>query len=457
MNPLRRGAAALVRLWGRTRRWPAIAAVYARIPVSWKMRVAQRLLRLATGANAWRVPPAPQAAMQPVTPAPCDDGYRDAVGVNLYGYVRGEFGLAESVRLFAQGLAQAGYPFSLLDFERPLPSRARDLRFANWLAQRGEHPVSVYFVNPDQMLLSRAHFAAQRAAGRYLIGYWYWELEKFPDAWHGALDLVDEVWVASEFVRRSIAAETGKPVLLMPLPIALPAVASDRQRFGLPRDRTVFLFAFDQHSYVQRKNPQALIAAFREAFPAGRRDVQLLIKTLNAEKVPVAHLDLLDAARGDPRIVIRDGHLGRDDTYGLIASVDAWVSLHRSEGFGLGLAEAMALGKPVIATAWSGNMDFMSEREAMLVDYRLVPVPPDAYLHWRGQRWAEPDITHAARHLRALADDPLTAQALGAAAAARIGRQYARSVCTAAVIERLQWLGTNQLAGTQPAPRTPRT
>ncbi len=442
MSVLQSAAAMLLRLLTRARRFAPVAALYALFPAAWKLCISRRLLHTAVGKQGG-IPDAlneiPRNDNAPDLPPLRIDPRHAEKGVNLCGYVRGELGLGESVRGFARALAESGYPFSLVDYEAPARAYAGDHSLDHWLAPQERHPLSVCFINPDQMLLNRAHFEAQKYAGRYLICYWFWELEHFPDQWRSALDLVDEVWVASEFVRRSVAAATSKPVMLMPMPVDVGTpLAANRQRFGLPADQFVFLFTFDYHSYPQRKNPEGVIAAFRAAFPRDRKDVHLLIKTLNADRLPDAHLRVIGAAAADPRIVVSDTHLARAQTLALIACADAYVSLHRSEGFGLGMAEAMALGKPVIATGYSGNVDFMSEREAYLVDFSLVDVAPNAYPHWQGQHWAEPDIAQAARHLRALANDPAAATALGAAAASRIRRQYAPSICASTVIDRLQ-------------------
>ncbi|MDQ2972513.1 MAG: glycosyltransferase [Pseudomonadota bacterium] len=441
MTVLRSAAATLLRLLTGARRLAPIAALFALFPAEWKLRVSRCLLRTAVGRGSIAAASGatPGDDKEPDLPLPRVDARHAGKGVNLCGYVRGELGLGESVRAFAKALAQSGYPFSLVDYGVPTHANADDHSLDHWLASNVEYPLSVYFVNPDQMLLNRAHFEAQKRVGRYLIGYWFWELERFPAAWHDAFDLVDEVWVASEFVCCCVAAATDKPVTLMPMPIDFSSpVAIDRHRFGIPADKFVFLFTFDYHSYPQRKNPEGVIAAFRAAFPRDRKDVHLLIKTLNADRLPDAHLRVVTATAADPRIVASDAHLTREQTSALLGCADAYVSLHRSEGFGLGAAEAMGLGKPVIATGYSGNMDFMSERDARLVDFTLVDVAANAYPHWQGQQWAQPDIAQAARRMRALADDPSAAAALGAAASMRIRRQYAPSICAAAVIDRLQ-------------------
>lgn len=453
MNVWRSGAAAILRFITYARRWRLAAAVYARLPASWKVRISRRLLRSAVGID--QVAAVESNVLSIAAPRRNLEPRFAGQGVNLCGHVRGEFGLGESVRLFARSFAEAGFPFSLLNFELPIPAGESDRSLDGWLSMSGEHAVSVYFVNPDQMLRACDSVKLQKRQGRYLIGYWFWELERFPAGWLAALELVDEVWVASSFVQRAVSTVTQKPVLRMPLPIDLPAIQPNREKFGLPADKFVFLFTFDYHSYPQRKNPEAVIAAFQAAFPLERNDVRLLIKTVNAERVADAHLRLVGAARGDPRIQFRDERLRRDEMYRLIESADAYVSLHRSEGFGLGMAEAMYFGKPVVATCYSGNLDFMSEDEACLVDCTMVEVPAEAYPHWQGQQWAQPDVGHAAAHMRRMADDPAAARVLGAAAAARIRRQYAAPACGSAAISRLQAITASRVPST--IPRTPRS
>ncbi|HET6912123.1 MAG TPA: glycosyltransferase [Rhodanobacteraceae bacterium] len=452
MNGWRSGAAAILRFITYARRWRMVAAVYARLPAPWKVSVSRRLLRSAIGVD--QIAEA-ESNMPPVAaPRRHLDPRFAGQGVNLCGHVRSEFGLGECVRLFARTFAEAGFPFSLLNFELPIPAGESDRSLDSWLSASAEHAASVYFINPDQMLRARDELTLQKRQGRYLIGYWFWELEHFPAPWIDALELVDEVWVASSFVQRAVSAVTQKPVMRMPLPVDLPSIKPDREKFGLGAGKFVFLFTFDYHSYRQRKNPEAVIAAFQAAFPLERDDVRLLIKTVNAERVADAHLRLVGAARGDPRIQFRDEHLRRDEMYRLIASADAYVSLHRSEGFGLGMAEAMYFGKPVVATRYSGNLDFMADDVACLVDCTMVEVPPEAYPHWRGQQWARPDLQHAATHMRRLADDPVASRALGAAAAARIRRQYAAPARGSAAISRLQAITVPRAA---PAiPGTPR-
>ena len=276
-------------------------------------------------------------------------------------------------------------------------------------------------VNADQTPGTLGSLGPDITDGHYTIGYWHWELARFPRAWSHAIDLVDEIWTASEFVARAVRAATRKPVRVVPLPVDVRlARPYTRAEFGLPEDRFVFLFTLDFHSFLARKNPAGLVAAFRAAFPPGDERVALVIKTTNGHDRPADVGLLRDAIGGDERIQLRDGYLSRADVFGLESVADAYVSLHRSEGFGLGLAESMFLGKPVIATAYSGNLEFMTPANSCLVGYRLVDVGDGEYPHPEGQVWADPDLGHAADLMRRLVDDQDHAASLGRRAAADV-------------------------------------
>jgi glycosyltransferase involved in cell wall biosynthesis len=175
---------------------------------------------------------------------------------------------------------------------------------------------------------------------------------------------------------------------------------------GLPDERFLFLFSFDFNSFIVRKNPEACIAAFRQAFGSTRRDVGLVIKSINGPRQPEKLRAMRELIGGDDRIVIVDGFFSRDQVSGLQSVADAYVSLHRAEGLGLGLAESMYQGKPVIGTRYSGNLEFMDDDNSCLVDCTLVPVRKGEYLYYDERfRWADPDVEHAAHWMRRLVDD----------------------------------------------------
>jgi glycosyltransferase involved in cell wall biosynthesis len=182
-------------------------------------------------------------------------------------------------------------------------------------------------------------------------------------------------------------------------------VKYNRDYFQLPKSKFCFIFSYDLYSYSARKNPEAVLAAFTKAFSQDDDRVRLVIKVNHADKNPKDYELLLNMAQIDPRILLITNTLSRDEMYGLLNSGDCYVSLHRAEGFGLGLAESMFLGKPVIGTAYSGNMDFMSSENSCLVDFKIIPVSKDAYPYWKGQWWADPNIETAALHMKRLVND----------------------------------------------------
>jgi len=362
-------------------------------------------------------------------------------GVNLLGYARGEFGVAENVRSYARALREAAYPFLIFDLDAGEISRQQDRSMERHFSDTLRYPSSIFFINAEQTQIAHSVLGRAVYSGRYNIGFWAWELEKFPHEWQGAFRFVDEVWVPSGFVRDAIGSATGKPVLCMPTPVEFEVPQGmDRMHFGLPRDAFVFLFSYDFNSFVSRKNPEAVIAAFRQAFADGVESVRLLVKSTNGDRFPERLEKLRVAAGDDLRIEMRDGFLSRKEMSGLQNAVDGYISLHRAEGFGLGMAECMYLGKPVIATGYSGNMDFMDGENSLLVDYRMTPLHEGNYMNWRGQQWADPDVAHAARLMRQVFDDRELAHRVGANAAASIRRTHSRAVCGFAMVERLRVL-----------------
>jgi hypothetical protein len=212
------------------------------------------------------------------------------------------------------------------------------------------------------------------------------------------------------------------------------------------RDREcVFLFVFDVHSHLARKNPAAVIAAFRRAFPEGG-DARLVLKSVNAAADPEGYAELLELASG-ARIDFHDGYWSASDVRDLFAACDVYVSLHRSEGTGLTIAEAMGAGKPVIATDWSGNTDFADAGNSYPVGYELTSVGCNVGPYRQGETWAEPDIAHAAAQMRAVVDDPATAAYRGAAAQRRIERDYSASAIAGIVRARLDVIASRHLLG----------
>jgi glycosyltransferase involved in cell wall biosynthesis len=281
----------------------------------------------------------------------------------------------------------------------------------------GEHAVHVDLlcVNPEHLpLLGEAQ---EDETPSYRIAHWAWETDVVPEQWQAAFADVDEVWAISRYVAENLGRAGTVPVVVVPLPVTRPAVAPGAPLPpGIPADRFAFVFAFDFFSVFERKNPLAVVEAFKRAFEPGEGPV-LVLKTHNSDARPEPRERLRHAIGDRPDIVWVDRGFSEDEMAALFARADAYVSLHRSEGFGLTLAEAMALGKPVIATDYSGNTDFMTRQNSWLVDYELVPVGPDAEHYPPDGTWAEPSVEHAAAAMREVYEDRDEARRRGERAA----------------------------------------
>jgi glycosyltransferase involved in cell wall biosynthesis len=332
-------------------------------------------------------------------------------GVNVAGYVAAESGMGEGVRGVLRALERAGIPASVQNLELGVVSRMEDRSFGAASAVF-DYDVNLLFVNADQVPHVAAHLGHERFRRKVNVGFWLWELEEFPRRWLSSFDPFHEIWTPSSFCLDAIASASPIPVRRVGLPVDFePPAAVDRARLDLPADRFVFLFVFDFLSHFERKNPVGLVRAFKRAFaPDG--GARLVLKTINASFNPAGEARLREEAAGWP-VEIRDGYLGKDEVHALMAAADAYVSLHRSEGFGLTLAEAMRLGKPVIATDYSGPTDFMRLDNSYPVRYRLVELERDEGPYERGNRWAEPDLEHAAELMRRVAADPEEARRVG--------------------------------------------
>jgi len=255
---------------------------------------------------------------------------------------------------------------------------------------------------------------------RKSAGIWFWEAEQVPDAFRYAFDLVDEVWAPSRFIAAALE-ETGFGRVVpieMPVPVPDWRTSLNRQDLGLPQGFVV-LFTFDFASVFERKNPLGLLEAYCKAFDP-EDGAHLVLKSVGGDRY-WQQMELLRSAIDRPDIVIIDGAIPSHRVKAMMELCDCYASLHRSEGFGLGMAEAMALGKPVVATAWSANLEFMDEDTAYLVPAGTVPIPDEVAVYGGLGRWAVPDIDAAAEALRRVHDDPLGAAARGDRARVHMG------------------------------------
>ena len=324
-------------------------------------------------------------------------------GINEYGFFKEENGLGQGTRMYARSIEEAGIPhrFIHLDFLEWLPQD--ELSFADKLDEKPKYAVNLIHLNPDQWDRASLCFPKRNFDRHYNIGVWLWELETLPKPWLKYLDYVNELWVPSEFVARAVRKETAKPVLVIPYGMELKSESMDRADFDLPEEAFIALSMFDSHSYVHRKNPMAAIEAFTEAF-AGNPDAMLIIKANHPKEEETARLEEQLKAAGVRYRLIRE-RMSRERLNALIGCCDVFISLHRSEGFGLPVAEAMSLGTAVVATNWSSVTELMNENCACCVGYELVPVGDRYQYVEEGQVWADPDIHEAAGYLKKLYED----------------------------------------------------
>jgi glycosyltransferase involved in cell wall biosynthesis len=334
-------------------------------------------------------------------------------GVAVAGELSRPSGVGEGARLMLRGLEWLHVPHWQLDVSGHLPAAG-----AAPIVPADPPPDGaplVLHVNAPLLPLVLLRLPRALPRGRRIVGYWNWELPEVPPEWRGGARFVHEIWVPTPFTAAAMEALLPGRVRVVPFPLAVapprPA-ALGRGAFGLPADAVVVLVSINLASSFERKNPLAAVAAFRAAFGA-RRDRFLLLKVANPDHFPADFARLADAVAAMPNIRIDTQSYPAAAAHALTAAADIVLSLHRSEGFGLVLAEAMLLGKPVIATGWSGNMAFMDDQSAALVAYRLV-APDDPRQVYHGADWAEPDLDGAVAQLRRLAGDAAERAALGA-------------------------------------------
>lgn len=319
------------------------------------------------------------------------------------GYLRSEMGLGEAARGYVRALRSCGVDLTLVDVSLLAPHRAQDDSIDSVLMswpKTSEASINVFHINADELPHVREYLNITPKPRCYNIGIWAWETQNFPRKWKDRFTMVDEIWAASTFMVESISKLSPIPVICVPHVVSIPDVRADKSQFGLNEGEFVFLFHFDFLSFSERKNPEGVISAFRKAFKPDE-SVRLVIKSINADRQPQKLRELQELA-GESRVTFINETLDSEMRYQLIQCCDAYVSLHRAEGFGLGIAEAMAMGKPVVATGWSGNMDYMNVANSLPVRYHLKPLKSDIGPYQAGSLWAEPDIDHAAKLMRDL-------------------------------------------------------
>ena len=368
---------------------------------------------------------------------------RYPMGINEYGFFRAQIGLAQGAKIYAEAIKAAGIPCTFINTD--IIGHQEDNSLNAELSRHGKYAINVIHVNPEQIRDVMNEHPYRMFNGHYNIGVWLWELETIPETWIPQMKYVDEIWAPSEFIAKAIRKETDKPVTVIPYGIETPVAPGGRKDFGLPEEEFLVLAMYDSRSRAARKNPEGAILAFHKAFGKGKEKAALVLKVANGTEEEIAALKRRINELGS-RCYLMTEQFSKPKLNTLIACCDVFLSLHRSEGFGLVIAEAMSLGVPVVATGWSANAEFMPENCTCRVGYRLIPVNGDYQHRDDSDRWAEPDLNEAAGYLRTLWAEPRTRREMAEEAARHIREAYSMERCAERIGKRYEQI-CSQLKG----------
>lgn len=327
------------------------------------------------------------------------------LGINIASHFKHQNGITEGARLAAKAARKVGIATNLNELRTYCASPYDKNILSDQLTTDNSYPVNIFHIDPGSMdNISRVH-GHKIFEKKLNIGYWAWELSEFPDEYIRNFDYVEEIWTPSDFARDAIMMKSPVPVLTMPHPVQFEIEGkTERSDFNIPEKTFIFLCMYDYGSNQDRKNPHAAIDSFLKEF-SDNSSVHLLIKVHNAKDEFPDFINLKEQVSTMSNISILNVTLERQQIYELIKCCDVFVSLHRSEGFGLGLAEAMYLQKPVVSTNWSAPAEFIDENNGCPVNYELVKLENDAGHYRAGQVWANADTDHAAYQLKKLFED----------------------------------------------------
>ncbi len=327
------------------------------------------------------------------------DKYKN--GINLIGNIKALSGLGQSCRLVANEILESGLDFSIYNYSQLGNVKEDTSKWEDRISSDLPYNINLIHINPYEFGIAFAQLPSSVWDYHYNIAFWLWELEEFPEEWVPCISCLNEIWTPSEFISESLRKKTQIPVKTIPYSVNVSINKEyDRNFFGLPADQFLFLMMYDSYSICERKNPKGAMEAFRKAFDKNNRNVGIIIKINNAVKEDIALIK--QEMEGYQNVYILSETLNKDQVNSLIKCSDVLVSLHRAEGFGLVLAEAMLLDVPTIATNWSSNTEFMNHEVSCMVDYKLIELDQDMGPFKKGNRWADPDLSEAAKYMEKL-------------------------------------------------------
>jgi glycosyltransferase involved in cell wall biosynthesis len=364
--------------------------------------------------------------------------------VTLLGGPFSPIGMGEHIRCTYRALREVALKPSILNLDlTPTYDAALEREYSS-VCTSSIGAINIFHINGNNVDEVMNHFDVRREFHKkYNIIYPAWELERYPTEWAEKLDYFDEIWAPSMFIKNSIEKVCNKPVLHMPL--ACEVILNEyrsRRYFGIPESDYVFLFFFDIRSYYTRKNPKGILSCFKEIFSSKTHPQARLVIKINGAELSHELVQQLkeELCSLSPKVNFFPQVMTDNEIKNLIRCSDCFISLHRSEGFGRGMAEAMALGKPVIATGYSGNLDFMNSEIAYLLDYILIPVKEGEYPHYENQVWAEPNLSQAVLHIQSLLEKPEEGRKKGAAAKRHMGAKFSYNSIGLNYLERIESL-----------------
>lgn len=333
-------------------------------------------------------------------------------GVNLIGYAYGEFGIGEDIRMLTKSCISANIPFSIINFDSSTNARCEDLSIKKYVTNIPKYPINIICLTAMEHLRYYLTFGEKIFKDRYNIGYWPWELKFFPKNYYHCFQLVNELWASSKYILKSLIRVKKElnydvPIKYMPMAVSLPdsfdfSVSKDelRSKFNLPKKGFLFIFAFDGNSSVERKNPFGVLHAFLEA--VGKYNAFLIIKCMNVDESSATWKKFKNLANKSKKVIIINKVFSKIDTMYLFYACDCFISLHRAEGFGRCIAEAILLNLKIIASCYGGNIDFcpVSDRNIFLVPCSEISLNNNEYMEGDGNIWGNPDINYATSIIR---------------------------------------------------------